>query len=160
MEHFDLPGIHAARLESVAEPGKLLCTGTFHDLFSPHYPGMFSVTSTTFHTKDREIAAYEVTPVDTQEIQDFFCRYLYRTMPRGDLSIGQRNSILIVDDERLMVEMLTEGLKRSLPKYDLIGAFSGEEALSVFKKGKYAVVITDIRMPGMDGLKFPGACYQ
>ena len=153
MEHFDLPGIHAARLESVAEPGKLLCTGTFHDLFSPHYPGMFSVTSTTFHTKDREIAAYEVTPVDTQEIQDFFCRYLYRTIPKDDLSIGQRNSILIVDDERLMVEMLTEGLKRSLPKYDLIGAFSGEEALSVFKKGKYAVVITDIRMPGMDGFE-------
>ena len=153
MEHFDLPGIHAARLEFVAVPGKLLCTGTFHDLFSPHYPGMFSETPNTFHAKDREITAYEVIPVDTQEIQDFFCRYLYRTIPKDNLSIGQRNKILIVDDEPPMVEVLTEALKRNLPKYDVTGAFSGEEALSVFKKGKYAVVITDIRMPGMDGFE-------
>ncbi len=153
MEHFDLPGIHAARLESVAVPGKILCTGTFHDLFAPHYPGIFSEKPTTFHAKDREITAYEVMPVDTQEIQDFFCRYLYRTMPKDKLSIEQRNKILIVDDEPMMVEMLTGFLKTNLPEYDVTGASSGEEALSVFKKGKYAVVITDIRMPGMDGFE-------
>ena len=88
MEHFDLPGINAARLESVAEPGKILCTGTFHDLFAPHYSGMFSETPSTFHAKDREITAYEVIPVDTHEIQGFFRRYLYGTMPNSTLSLS------------------------------------------------------------------------
>lgn len=153
MEHFDLPGIHAARLESVAVPGKILCTGIVHELFAPHYPGMFSETPTTFHTKDREITAYEVIPVDTQDIQDFFCRYLYRTIPRDKFPFGQRNKILFVDDEPLLVELLTKSLKINLPEYDIYGASSGEEALSMFKKEKYAVVITDIRMPGMDGFE-------
>jgi len=153
MEHFDLPGINAARLESVAEPGKILCTGTFHDLFAPHYSGMFSETPSTFHAKDREITAYEVIPVDTHEIQDFFRRYLYGAMPKDKKPIGRRNEILIVDDETNMVEILKILLEKNLPEYNVACASSGEEALSVFKKGKYAVVITDIRMPGIDGIE-------
>jgi len=59
--------------------------------------------------------------------------------------------ILVVDDEEgardLFHTILTdEGYEVSL-------ANSGEEALTLFKSQPYHLVITDIKMPGMDGLQ-------
>lgn len=60
--------------------------------------------------------------------------------------------VLLVDDEVPFVEAMTKRLnKRNLK---LLAAFSGAEALE--KLGKQAhvdVVILDVKMPGMDGIK-------
>lgn len=58
--------------------------------------------------------------------------------------------VLIVDDEPLICDLLTrilggEGLH-------LETAASGEEALAMLQQRKYALVITDLKMPGMNGM--------
>ncbi|MBW2410425.1 MAG: SpoIIE family protein phosphatase, partial [Deltaproteobacteria bacterium] len=63
-----------------------------------------------------------------------------------------RTKILLVDDD----EMLLAGLKRQLRnKFFVETAVSGEEAVQmVEKKGPYAVVVSDYKMPGMNGIEF------
>jgi len=58
--------------------------------------------------------------------------------------------ILIVDDELDILDMLSGFLKQE--GFIVNTASSGEEAIRVFKSEPFDVVITDMRMPGMDGL--------
>lgn len=59
--------------------------------------------------------------------------------------------ILLVDDERNVLD----GYRRNLRGEFLIDvAQSGQEALGLIEsKGPYAVVISDMRMPGVDGIE-------
>ena len=59
-------------------------------------------------------------------------------------------SILIVDDEQSLREMLEILFSRE--GYNVATAASGPEALELFKKNLFQVVLTDIRMRPMDGL--------
>ena len=60
-------------------------------------------------------------------------------------------SILVVDDER----NAREGLKQFLADldYDVFTAENGKEALNLLKKERPEVVLTDLRMPEMNGLE-------
>jgi response regulator RpfG family c-di-GMP phosphodiesterase len=58
--------------------------------------------------------------------------------------------ILFVDDEHLVLEALTRQLHKS---YAIETAGSATEALEILEsKGPFAVIISDLRMPGMDGI--------
>ncbi len=77
--------------------------------------------------------------------------------PSNTQSIGQKNSakrprILFVDDEIPVVL----GLKRSLRQhFEVEGALGGRQALDMMKEtGEFAVVVSDMRMPDMDGATF------
>jgi two-component system response regulator FlrC len=59
--------------------------------------------------------------------------------------------ILIVDDERQMRLAMGETLRRA--GYKTSEASSGEEALTLFGKGGYDLVVSDIRMPEMNGIE-------
>jgi PAS domain S-box-containing protein len=59
--------------------------------------------------------------------------------------------ILIVDDEELIVKLLARSLKSD--GYETLSAYSGQQGLEVFKSESPDIVITDIKMPGMDGLE-------
>ena len=59
-------------------------------------------------------------------------------------------NILIVDDEKNIVYILSELLQKW--GYNPIQAGSGKEALEKFKNMSIDLVITDMVMPGMDGL--------
>ncbi len=59
--------------------------------------------------------------------------------------------ILIVDDEELIVRLLSMSLRSD--GYQTVSAFSGEQGLEVFKAESPDIVVTDIKMPGMDGLE-------
>ena len=61
-----------------------------------------------------------------------------------------RAQILVVDDEPLMREFLEETLVRA--GYGVVTASDGTLGLREIKSSPYDLVITDIRMPGMDGL--------
>ena len=69
-----------------------------------------------------------------------------RTQP--DTSSVKR--VLIVDDDDLFREMLTEALR--LDGYISCSVSGGEQALREMENGEVDAVITDIRMPGMDGI--------
>ncbi len=58
-------------------------------------------------------------------------------------------SILIVDDEAIIRDLCIRALKG----YRILEAHNGEEALSVFSKGGVDVILTDVMMPGMDGIE-------
>ncbi len=64
-------------------------------------------------------------------------------------------SILIADDE----ELIRQGIKARLEYLDLMPAAlyeaeSGEQAIEILEQHKVDIIITDIRMAGMDGLMF------
>ncbi|MFH1977584.1 MAG: response regulator [Pseudomonadota bacterium] len=59
--------------------------------------------------------------------------------------------ILIVDDEELIVKLLSMSLRSD--GYQTVSAFSGEQGLEVFRAEAPDIVVTDIKMPGMDGLE-------
>ncbi len=63
---------------------------------------------------------------------------------------AKRPRILIVDDD----ELILDALKRQLrSRFDLTTATEGKEAIRlVMSQGPYAVVVSDLRMPGMDGV--------
>jgi diguanylate cyclase (GGDEF)-like protein len=57
--------------------------------------------------------------------------------------------ILIADDNRLLRNMLEASLHSA--GYEVVAAENGREALEIFKKGYYPIVISDWVMPEMDG---------
>jgi len=61
-----------------------------------------------------------------------------------------RPRILIVDDEREITEILSDLLSTS---YHCVTCGSAEEALALLRASEYALVISDITMPGMSGLE-------
>jgi len=61
------------------------------------------------------------------------------------------DKILIVDDEQIIVKLLAMSLRSD--GYEVVTANSGEEGLDVFKTESPDIVVTDIKMPGMDGLE-------
>ncbi|MCK4395830.1 response regulator [candidate division WOR-3 bacterium] len=60
-------------------------------------------------------------------------------------------SILIVDDESVVCKSCEKILK--LKGHEVDSALSGQEALGKIEKKRYDVVITDLKMPGIDGMK-------
>ncbi len=61
------------------------------------------------------------------------------------------NPILIVDDEEGIRKVL--GITLADSGYDVLTASSGEEALGIFRNASPPMVLTDIKMPGMDGIE-------
>jgi DNA-binding response OmpR family regulator len=61
-----------------------------------------------------------------------------------------KQSILVVDDEQHVRELLKRILEE---EYDVILANNGKEALEKFKGEKPDLIISDIRMPEIDGLQ-------
>jgi CheY-like chemotaxis protein len=63
--------------------------------------------------------------------------------------------ILLVDDEEAIVNILRSLLQEK--KHDVLSARNGHEALERVKRVKFDLVISDIYMPVMDGIKFHDA---
>lgn len=62
--------------------------------------------------------------------------------------------ILVVDDEPIHRNGLIEMLRKLRPEYEIVEAGNGNEALNIVNSNNVDIIITDIRMPVMDGLAF------
>ena len=60
--------------------------------------------------------------------------------------------VLVVDDEEDMLWMLQRNLNKGMSDVEVLAASSGEEALAVLSDKDINLLITDINMPGMNGL--------
>ena len=64
-------------------------------------------------------------------------------------NLTPKEKILIVDDEEIMRNFLLDVFMDE--GYNLDSAADGTEALEKISKNQYQLIITDIRMPGVDG---------
>lgn len=62
-----------------------------------------------------------------------------------------KRKILIVDDEAPLREMLRDAFENE--GYEVVTASGGKEALQVLRENTVRVIISDLKMPGMDGLE-------
>lgn len=63
----------------------------------------------------------------------------------------EKKRIIFVDDEPNILDGLRRMLRSLRSEYDMYFAAGGKEALEMMAKERYDVVISDMRMPGMDG---------
>ncbi len=59
--------------------------------------------------------------------------------------------VLFVDDEPRVLEAIQRMLSDAAGSWEVITAGSGLEALAMLEESRFDVIVTDIRMPGMDG---------
>ncbi len=71
-----------------------------------------------------------------------------RSFRQAELDV-QGESILVVDDEPIIVRLLRDFLEKK--GYSVIAAASGAKALEKLEQSNVALVVSDIKMPEMDG---------
>src|SRR6185369_14848318 len=64
-----------------------------------------------------------------------------------------RTRILFVDDEPQILDALEGLLRRQRRRWDMVFAVGGEMAVKALASAPFDIVVTDMRMPGIDGAK-------
>jgi len=65
--------------------------------------------------------------------------------------IVEKRTVLFVDDDEIILRSIERGFLDE--PYNQLFAKSGQEALEILQKEEVHVIVTDMRMPGMDGLE-------
>jgi len=60
-------------------------------------------------------------------------------------------NILLVDDEMIFLKSLAEGLRMLNKNYNVMLAKNGEHAIRILKAARVDLLLTDLKMPVMDG---------
>ena len=79
--------------------------------------------------------------------------------PDPNQSTTPTKSVLLVEDESSTLRFYMAGLK-GLQEFKLLSAENGREALEVIKKTPVDVVVTDLKMPVMDGFGLLGVIAE
>jgi len=66
-----------------------------------------------------------------------------------------KKAVLFVDDHEALCRLSCDILRHA--GYHAVPAYSGAEALQVFERMRFDIVVTDVRMAGMDGLELARA---
>ncbi len=64
----------------------------------------------------------------------------------------QRKTILFVDDEKKVLDGLSRMLRPFRKAFDMYFVISPKEALALMDKKEFDIIVSDVRMPGMDGI--------
>jgi CheY-like chemotaxis protein len=73
---------------------------------------------------------------------------------------GRDHQILLVDDEEIFLSSLSEGLRRRFPEMTFRTARDGQAALEALGQHAADLVITDLKMPRMDGFQLIAAMHS
>lgn len=60
--------------------------------------------------------------------------------------------ILVVDDAQRVVHFFSVSLERVGDGYEVLGAYSAEQALEIMREEEVDLLVSDLRLPGLDGL--------
>ena len=100
---------------------------------------------------------YIAKPMDRQAFSEFMANYrpeLLLPEVTGTVLPSQRSAkILVVDDDNFARKIILQVL-RDLGYVDVIDTESAESAIKLFDSIQFDLVVTDVNMPGMNGLKF------
>lgn len=91
------------------------------------------------------MAAGSIQPADGAEGSKF--KVEYAVSPR-------QHRVLVVDDEPEMLLLTRLFLEQAFPGIHVVTAATGPEALRFLERSSYDAVVSDYRMPKMDGLEF------
>jgi len=72
--------------------------------------------------------------------------------PEISRMLKSSKKVLIVDDEETLTWSMAKSLSKDKDKFEVIIANNGREAINLLKKNEFDVVISDIRMPDINGL--------
>ena len=64
-----------------------------------------------------------------------------------------KKTVLVVDDEEDLTWSISRGLSKDTDQYEVICVNSGSSALEVLNEKSVDLVVTDLRMPGINGMK-------
>ncbi len=68
--------------------------------------------------------------------------------------------ILLVDDEPDILDSLKELLEAAIPNVEVLTAPSGEDALEVLGQNHVKILVSDFKMPGMNGMELLRAAKE
>jgi two-component system cell cycle response regulator len=112
----------------------------------------FAMTGDDARAREAGCSGYITKPLNTRTFIQEISRYLHRqpeaAPPLPDFS-RHRRRILIVDDDALNVKLLSAKMPED--QFEVLRAFSGEEALLRVAQDRPDLILLDIMMPGMDG---------
>ncbi len=63
----------------------------------------------------------------------------------------EKRTVLFVDDDEIILRSIKRGFLDE--QYNQLFAKSGNEALEILQREEVHIIVTDMRMPGMDGLE-------
>jgi two-component system, NtrC family, response regulator len=63
---------------------------------------------------------------------------------------NRKERILVVDDDAQIADLMMDYLNRI--GYDAAAAYGGNDGLNRFREGDFRMVVTDMKMPDMDGV--------
>jgi HD-like signal output (HDOD) protein len=69
----------------------------------------------------------------------------------SDPAATRRPSILFVDDEQAILDGLAAALRRQRKIWDMQFICGGAAALGLLEAGRFDIIVSDMRMPGLDG---------
>ncbi len=98
-----------------------------------------------------DIQAYFHSDVSDSTLLDAVKRWLFHAQSANPVEpISYPGTILVIDDEPEFLQALEEFLRPR--RCEVVTARSGEEGLEKMKQAAPALVMLDLKMPGMDGL--------
>ncbi len=77
---------------------------------------------------------------------------------KPEFEAGEPVKILVVDDEEIMLKFACDALRSQ--GHQVAGALSAQDALKKVKEEKYDFILTDIKMPEMDGVELIKAVHK
>lgn len=89
-----------------------------------------------------EVEGYLMKPVSIESIRDTL--HQFNT---------DKDRVLVIDDDRDFVQMIRRILESPLRHYEVISAYSGQEALSLLAYHKPGLVFLDLELPDMTGIE-------
>ena len=63
------------------------------------------------------------------------------------------DKVLIVDDNQVLIKLITTKLRRYNDRFDVITAGDGEEAINILNSHAISLLVTDLNMPKVDGMQ-------
>jgi CheY-like chemotaxis protein len=99
--------------------------------------------------------------IEMQSRTGYGTRVTVELPAQGSPDLGQSRTrrILIVDDDEFVGATLKRGLNK-LPDCESVAVTKPEQALTLFDQQPFDLLITDYKMPGMDGLTLAGRVHQ